>query len=82
MTSITNQLDSFREFALARIQTGKGNLSMDELFDEWRIANPDPDSLREDALAVASSLRDLERGVPLKSPEEIIRKLKSRLPNE
>mgnify|MGYP001766764783 CR=1 FL=1 len=63
MTHIQYQLNEFREFALARINSAKESLTLDELYDEWRLRYPDPDQLANDAKAVAASLTDYRNGV-------------------
>lgn len=82
MTQIADQINQFREFALARLSSGNKELTIDELYDEWRIQNPDPEQLADDAKAVAASLNDYQNGVSGKPAAEVIRNLKSRLPNE
>ena len=82
MTHIADQLNEFREFALARINSSKNQLTLDEIYDEWRLNNPDPEQLAADAQAVAASLADYRNGVEGKPPSEVVRKLKTRLPNE
>lgn len=55
-------LDQFREFALGRLSNGGKELSLDELYDEWRTQNPTDQEIELDRRAVASSLRDFDRG--------------------
>ena len=71
------QIDSFRRFASGRLQDGS-ELSMDELYDLWRIENPPPAELDENVRAVQAAIDDLEngdRGVPL---EEAIREARAK----
>jgi hypothetical protein len=82
MTQIADQINQFREFALARLNSGNKELTIDELYDEWRTQNPDPSQLADDARAVAASLKDYRNGVTGKPASEVVRNLKSRLPNE
>lgn len=58
MATSEHEIDSFSEFAKSQLSTRGSDVSLDELFDEWRIVNPPPD----DALAIKASLRDMERG--------------------
>ena len=62
MPTSTQELHSFHKYAAARIQNGGAKLELDELLDEWKHQNPDPQQLQEDALAVKASLRDIEGG--------------------
>lgn len=59
MPSIQQELDSFTKFAQEKIQAGTAGASMDELYDQWRELHASSD----DALAIAASLRDMEKGV-------------------
>ena len=51
-------IESFSRFAKAKVDQSGNDLSIDELFDEWRIQHPPA----EDWLAIKASLRDLEQG--------------------
>jgi len=82
MTDIADQLRQFREFALARINSSKDRQSLDELFDEWRLQNPDPEQVVKDSQAVAASLADYRKGVEGKPASDVIRKLQTRLPKQ
>lgn len=57
-----DQLEQFRSFVLDRIGRGGSVLSIDDLYDEWRIHNPSPSELEADSKAIAASLQDLDRG--------------------
>jgi hypothetical protein len=82
MTQIAAQIEQFREFALAQLSDENKELTIDELYDEWRILNPDPVQMTIEKNAVAASLRDYRNGVSGKPAAEVIRRLKSQLPNE
>ncbi|MGN6544272.1 MAG: hypothetical protein ACTHK7_04435 [Aureliella sp.] len=55
-------LDQFRQFALQRLSNEGKELSLDELYDEWRTQNPTNEAIGQDRRAVAASLRDFDRG--------------------
>lgn len=74
MALIQEQRNEFREFALARINSAKVSLTLDELYDEWRLNTPDPYQLANDAKAVAASLTDYRNGVEGKPASEVVRK--------
>ncbi|RLT07638.1 MAG: hypothetical protein DWI22_09555, partial [Planctomycetota bacterium] len=62
MPTSTQELQSFQQFAAARIQNGGAMLELDDLLDEWKHQNPDPKQLQEDVLAVKAALRAMESG--------------------
>jgi hypothetical protein len=75
--STQEQIDSFHRFATERIRGGS-DLSMDELYDLWRLEHPTPDELDENVRAVQAALDDFEngdRGMPL---EEAIREIRKK----
>lgn len=79
MSQITDQLDQFREFALLRISSAGNRLSLDELFEEWRLTHPDPQQQADDASAVLASLHDYRNGVQGTDPAEITARLRSKV---
>ena len=62
MSSTEQDIANFAQFALQRIESGEGNLSIDELFDQWRIENPSDDEYAENVAAVQASIRDYKAG--------------------
>jgi hypothetical protein len=58
MATIEQELESFARFAKAKIDRGETALSIDVLFDAWRLQHPS----EEDALAIRASIRDMEKG--------------------
>ena len=82
MTQIADQIDQFRAFALAYLNSETKEMTIDELYDEWRLLNPDPVQMDNDKNAVAASLRDYRNGVSGKPAAEVLGRLKSQLPNE
>jgi hypothetical protein len=67
MSTVSDELHSFFEFAELRLQTGASDASLDDLYAAWRTQNPSPDELEKDVRAVRASLRDMvsgERGRP------------------
>jgi hypothetical protein len=82
MSQISDQLDQFREFALSKITTSGNRLTLDELFDEWRLTYPDPHQQADDAQAVLASLNDYRNGVGGTSPAEILARIRSKVSEE
>lgn len=75
--STQQQIDSFHRFATERIRSGS-DLTIDELYDLWRLEHLTSDELDENVRAVKAALDDFEngdRGVPL---EEAIREIRKK----
>jgi hypothetical protein len=62
MYATAQQIESFRSFALQQLAGGDVELTIDELYDRWRLQQPDEQELRDNVRAVKASLRDMERG--------------------
>lgn len=58
MLTVEQEIDSFVQFAKSQIEQSDQGLSIEELFDHWRLSHPPS----EDALAIKASIRDMERG--------------------
>ena len=58
MLSVKEQLESFTTFAQKMIESTDDELSMDELYDQWRLNH----GSAVDTLAIQASLRDMENG--------------------
>lgn len=75
--SMQEQIDSFHRFASERIRAGS-QLTMDELYDLWRLEHATPTELDENVRAVQAALDDWkngDRGVPL---EDAIREIREK----
>jgi len=72
------QLQAFHSFALGRLNNGGNELSLDELYDEWRFNNPSESELRDNAKAIAASLDDLAQGERGVTSGEFVAEFKSR----
>ena len=62
MSTIEEQLESFRTYVLEQTRNGGSELTMDELYENWRLEHLTEEELREDELALEASLRDMEAG--------------------
>lgn len=62
MTTTQQDLDSFTTYARQVIATGQRDLSIDELFDQWRSENPSDEQYAESVAAVKASIQDFKRG--------------------
>ena len=78
MPTSTQELQSFQQFAAARIQNGGAMLELDDLLDEWKHQNPDPKQLQEDVLAVKAALRAMESGDTGRPAEEVVREIRTK----
>lgn len=78
MQDTAAELSQFQQYAKDRLDQGDQKLSLDELFDEWRLMHPSESEFRESCLAVSASLRDLENGVQGRSAEQVLHDLKAK----
>jgi len=62
MSTTTQELQSFYEFADQRLRNGGRDRSLDDLYLEWRACNPAPEELANNVLAVWAALRDMDNG--------------------
>ena len=73
MSDTQQDLDGFYQFATRQIVLGQGDRSIEDLFDEWRSQQIQPQELRDNALAVKATLRDIELGVQGRPFDEFAR---------
>lgn len=78
MSSTATQLAAFQHFATARIADGPSDLTIDELFDEWRLTNPSEEELGKSTRAIAASLRDLDSGETGRSADQVLDELRAK----
>ncbi len=62
MTTAQKDLDNFTTYARQVIASGQRDLSIDELFDQWRAENPSDEQYAENVAAVNASIQDFKRG--------------------
>jgi hypothetical protein len=62
MSTAKQDIASFTDFAMARIGAGDSQLTIDELFDQWRIENPSDEQHLENVAAVRASIEDFKAG--------------------
>lgn len=75
MPTSTQELQSFQQYAAARIQNGAAMLELDDLLDEWKHQNPDPKQLQEDVLAALQAMASGDTGRPA---EEVVREIRTK----
>lgn len=78
------QIESYYRFALAKLEKDGPDLSIDDLFESWRIQNPTEAELSESVAAVKAALRDMENGDTGRPLKEVIAEVraKSKVPHE
>ena len=67
MTTTEKDLARFVRFVRDQIQSGVLNLSIDELFDQWRAQSPSDELYAENVIAINASIDDFtsgDRGTP------------------
>lgn len=62
MATVSEELDSFYQFAEGRLRSDATGETLDSLYAEWRICHPSPDELDTNVRAVRAALRDLDAG--------------------
>ncbi len=70
----TELIESFTQFAMTMVDQEGNELSIDDLFDEWRIQHPPTDDL----LAINASLRDMENGETGRSFDDFAKEFRQR----
>lgn len=67
-TSLSNDLLEFHRFVAEKLADGQGNLSPEEVVDQWRVLHPapegvaEPEKLAADVAAVREALADMAAG--------------------
>jgi hypothetical protein len=56
------QIDSFYQFATDHLAREGSKTSIDELYDQWRFENLNPEELSENVAAVQSAIDDMLGG--------------------
>ena len=63
MSTAEQDIANFANFALQMIESGQRDLTIDELFDQWRVENPSGEQYAENVAAVRASIDDFKAGV-------------------
>jgi hypothetical protein len=79
MSTTEQELESFTQFAKARLRGGEPGPSLDELFDLWRIENPSDTDYAENVAAIAGAINDFRRGDRGRPAGELSRELRKEL---
>ena len=78
MPTTPQELQSFQQYATARLLDGGASLELDELLEEWRNQYPDPKQLQEDVFAVQAAIRAMEGGETGRPAEDVVRELREK----
>lgn len=62
MATVEQDLDRFTTYARQQIESGQGDVSIDELFDQWRAENPSDEEYAENVAAIQASIQDFKNG--------------------
>ena len=76
MTTAAHDIESFTQFARDCLRGGDSDVSIDELFDLWRIENPSDDDTTENVAAINAALEDFRNGDRGRPAGELSRQLR------
>ena len=62
MATAEQDIASFTSYARLKIESGQCDLSIDELFDQWRAENPSDAQYSENVAAIQASIQDFKSG--------------------
>ena len=73
------ELDSFYRFVSEQLTNGASGMSIDELYDQWRLENAGPEHFAENVAAIQASIDDMNRGDTGRDAAEVARDLRDEL---
>ena len=79
MAVTQQELDRFNQFALDRIDNGNGDLTLEDLLDQWRIENPLPEQFAENVAAIQAAIDDMNHGDTGRDAGEVSKELRQEL---
>ena len=62
MATAEQDIASFTSYARQKIESGQRDLSIDELFDQWRMENPSDEQYADNVAAIQASIQDFKNG--------------------
>lgn len=62
MPATQEELNAFHEFASEQLRNGGAELSLDELYEQWRLENPTPREQTDIHASIQRGLADVEAG--------------------
>jgi hypothetical protein len=72
------QIESFHQFAHDRAKNGGADLTMDEIYDLWRLENLPPEELQESLESLRRGIADAEAG-RVRPADDVIEELRHRI---
>ena len=73
------QIDGFHRFATEQLSTTGAQLTIDELYDMWRLKHPAPDEYAENVSAINAAIEDFKSGDRGRPAGEVARELREEL---
>lgn len=62
MSTIIEQSEEFHRFVMEQSREGQANLTLDDLFQQWRAATPSEEELKQSLESLDRGLKDAEAG--------------------
>ena len=62
MATAEQELASFTSYARERIESGQRDVTIEELFDQWRAENPADEQYADNVAAIQLSIQDFKNG--------------------
>ena len=62
MSTTEQDMISFLNFVRLKLDSGPRDVTLDELFDQWRIENPSDEQYAENVAALQASINDFKAG--------------------
>ncbi len=79
MSTTSQELESFTEFAKKRLGSRDPEPSLEELFDLWRMENPTESDYAENLAALSGAIEDFKNGDRGRPAGEVSRELRVEL---
>jgi len=77
--SVTEEdLRSFQEYALGRINDAQTEYELEDLLDEWRTQNPNREQQEQDLLAIQEAITEWKAGDHGRPADEVIAKIRAK----
>lgn len=77
--TIQEQIESFYRFATEQAVNEEADMTIDEIFGIWRMANPTPEEFAENVAAIQASIDNMKNGEKGRDASEVIEEIRKRL---
>jgi hypothetical protein len=78
MSTTEDDIRSFQEFAMSRISQDGADTELEDLLDEWRRQNPDPDQQQQDLLAIKAAVTAWDNGDLGRPADEVLAEIRAK----